>query len=34
MRYVDDTLRGLRIKAEGERPEILLKRFKQSAFGV
>lgn len=34
LRYVDDTRRGLRIKAEGERPETLLKRFKQSAFGV
>lgn len=34
LRYVDDTRRGLRIRAEGERPEILLKRFKQSAFGV
>ncbi|MFZ0544253.1 MAG: tRNA (adenosine(37)-N6)-threonylcarbamoyltransferase complex ATPase subunit type 1 TsaE [Candidatus Promineifilaceae bacterium] len=33
-RHVDDTRRGLRIKAEGERPEQLLKRFKQSAFGV
>lgn len=34
LRHVDDTRRGLRIRAEGERPEILLKRFKQSAFGV
>lgn len=34
LRYVDDTRRGLRIRAEGERPEILLKRFKQNAFGV
>lgn len=34
LRHIDDTRRGLRIRAEGERPEILLKRFKQSAFGV
>jgi tRNA threonylcarbamoyladenosine biosynthesis protein TsaE len=34
LRHIDDTRRGLRIRAEGERPTILLKRFKQSAFGV
>jgi tRNA threonylcarbamoyladenosine biosynthesis protein TsaE len=34
LRHVDDTRRGLRIRAEGERPEQLFKRFKQNAFGV
>jgi tRNA A37 threonylcarbamoyladenosine biosynthesis protein TsaE len=34
LRHVDETRRGLRMKAMGERPEELLKRFKQSAFGV
>lgn len=34
LRYIDETRRGLRIRAEGERPEQLFKRFKQSAFGV
>ncbi len=34
LRHVDDTRRGLRVRAEGERPEQLFKRFKQSAFGV
>jgi tRNA threonylcarbamoyladenosine biosynthesis protein TsaE len=34
LRYVDDTRRGLRVRAEGERPGLLFKRFKKSAFGV
>jgi len=34
LRYISDTRRGVRIKASGDRPEKLLKLFRQSAFGV
>jgi tRNA threonylcarbamoyladenosine biosynthesis protein TsaE len=34
LRYIDETRRGLRVRAEGERPTQLFKGFKQSAFGV
>jgi len=34
MRSISDTRRGLRIKAQGDRPEQLLTQFRQSAFGI
>jgi len=34
LRYVSQTRRGLRYKAQGERPLALLKQFRLSAFGV
>ena len=34
LRYMSETRRGLRFKAIGSRPEILLKQFRQSAFGI
>ena len=34
MRYVSETRRGLRITASGERMTMLLKQFRQNAFGV
>jgi tRNA threonylcarbamoyladenosine biosynthesis protein TsaE len=34
MRHINDTRRGLRLKAEGQRAAELLKQFRQSAFGV
>lgn len=34
LRYIDETRRGLRVRAVGDRPEQLFKAFKQSAFGV
>lgn len=34
LRHMDQTRRGLRITASGERSTVLLKGFKRSAFGV
>jgi tRNA threonylcarbamoyladenosine biosynthesis protein TsaE len=34
LRYISETRRGLRIKAEDDRSFELLKEFRQSAFGV
>ena len=34
LRYLDDTKRGLRLDARGERYEELLQRFRQEAFGI
>lgn len=34
LRYMTETRRGLRFQAFGSRPEVLLKEFRQSAFGV
>jgi tRNA threonylcarbamoyladenosine biosynthesis protein TsaE len=34
LRHINETRRGLRIKADGDRALELLKQFKQSAFGV
>lgn len=34
LRYVSNTRRGLRIRSEGERSELLLEKFRHSAFGV
>lgn len=34
LRHMNETRRGLRITASGERSEALLKAFKRSAFGV
>lgn len=33
LRYVTETRRGLRLEAVGERSAVLLKQFRQSAFG-
>ena len=34
LRHINETRRGLRIKADGDRALELLKQFRQSAFGV
>lgn len=34
LRYINDTRRGLRIRAFGQRPTELLGKFRRSAFGV
>ncbi|MGH2538186.1 MAG: tRNA (adenosine(37)-N6)-threonylcarbamoyltransferase complex ATPase subunit type 1 TsaE [Candidatus Promineifilaceae bacterium] len=34
LRTINDTRRGVRMKASGQRPAELLKQFRQSAFGV
>jgi tRNA threonylcarbamoyladenosine biosynthesis protein TsaE len=33
LRWVDETRRGLRLDADGERPQSLLEQFRRSAFG-
>jgi tRNA threonylcarbamoyladenosine biosynthesis protein TsaE len=34
MRHISETRRGLRFKAAGDGPTVLLQKFRQSAFGV
>lgn len=34
LRYINETRRGLQIKAFGDRPLLLLQKFRQNAFGV